>query len=127
MQLDNLKYSATHEWARLEGDVVTIGLSAFAVEVLTDLVYLQLPELGVRVTSGAEFGEIESVKAVSPLYSPVSGVVVATNEKLVDELWKANEDPYGAGWLIKVQIDSAAGWDSMLTAAEYEKQIREDG
>jgi glycine cleavage system H protein len=111
MNAEELLYCPTHEWVSTTEEngetVATVGISAFAVEQLTDLVYMELPSVGNQVTAGQEFGEVESVKAVSPLYSPVSGEVIAVNDELIDQLETLNDDPYAAGWIMKVNISGA--------------------
>lgn len=123
---EDLLYLASHEWAKVsqEGSdqVATIGISAFAVEQLTDLVYMALPTVGQTLSAGQEFGEVESVKAVSPMYSPLSGVVIATNEPLVDRLESLATDPYEAGWMIKVRMTNPSEVDGLLKYADYSKQ-----
>jgi glycine cleavage system H protein len=128
---EKLLYNKTHEWVRLENDsqgqkVATIGISAFAVEALTDLVFMQLPKVGRKVKAGESFGEIESVKAVSDLYSPVDGEVVAVNETLPDKLETLNADPYGAGWLVKIKLSSESALRNLLDHAAYQKQCAEE-
>jgi glycine cleavage system H protein len=124
-----LLYSETHEWARVEeqGDqkIATVGISAFAVEQLTDIVFLELPEVGRSLEMGSEFGEVESVKAVSPLYSPVTGEVVEVNSSLPDRLEALSSDPHGAGWIMKVRISDEAALSKLLDHATYEKQCAE--
>jgi len=126
-----LLYAESHEWVDLaeEGGktVGTIGLSGFALEQLNDLVYMELPELGRELTAGEEFGEVESVKAVSPLYSPVSGKVIAVHEELPESLDKLNDDPYDFGWIVKVEISETNVVDSLLDHAAYQKQCAEAG
>src|SRR5919109_4793533 len=100
MNPKSLRYATTHEWASLEGDVCTVGISQFAVDQLTDVVYVELPEVGDHVFAGESFGEIESVKAVSDLYAPVNGEVTEINEALLDDPAAISKDPYGKGWLI---------------------------
>lgn len=116
---DDLKYLETHEWARLEGDTVTIGITDFAVKHLTDLVFLDLPEVGDKVTKGERFGEIESVKAVSDLNSPVNGEVIEVHSELQDALDKIAADPYGEGWMIKVKVAPGTTLDDLLDAEAY--------
>src|SRR5690606_26363558 len=105
---EELQYAQTHEWVHLADEggarIATIGISAFAVEQLTDLVYMQLPSVGKQLGAGDEFGEVESVKAVSSLYSPVAGEIVAVNDSPPDQLEKLNSDPYGEGWIIKIRL-----------------------
>ena len=108
---EQLRYAETHEWSVLEDDIATIGISDFAVEQLTDLVFIELPEVGQQVTRSAPFGEIESVKAVSDLYSPVDGEILETNQALVDDLSLLSSDPYGNGWLVKIRIASGTSLD----------------
>tara|TARA_Y100000385_G_C12978471_1_gene587296 strand:- start:183 stop:584 length:402 start_codon:yes stop_codon:yes gene_type:complete len=126
-----LLYAESHEWVDLaeeDGKAVgTIGLSGFALEQLNDLVYMELPELGRELTAGEEFGEVESVKAVSPLYSPVSGKVVAVHEDLPENLEKLNDDPYEFGWIVKVEISETNSVESLLDHAAYQKQCAEAG
>jgi glycine cleavage system H protein len=126
-----LLYAESHEWVDLveeDGKTVgTIGLSGFALEQLNDLVYMELPELGRELTVGEEFGEVESVKAVSPLYSPVSGKVIAVHEELPENLEKLNDDPYEFGWIVKVEISEANTVESLLDHAAYQKQCAEAG
>ncbi|MDG2221612.1 MAG: glycine cleavage system protein GcvH [Rubripirellula sp.] len=124
-----LLYAATHEWAAIEeegGDrVATIGISGFAIEQLNDLVYMDLPEVGRSVAPGEEFGEVESVKAVSPMYSPVAGEVLEVHTELPDQLEKLNDDPFNFGWMIKVRLSSDEGIDQLLDHAAYQKQCAE--
>ena len=126
-----LLYAESHEWVDLaeeDGKAVgTIGLSGFALEQLNDLVYMELPELGRELTAGEEFGEVESVKAVSPLYSPVSGKVVAVHEDLPENLEKLNDDPYEFGWIVKVEVSDANSVEALLDHAAYQKQCAEAG
>ena len=123
MDPKNLRYATTHEWASLDGDQCTIGITKFAVEQLTDVVYIELPDVGDHVFKGDSFGEIESVKAVSDLYAPVNGEVVAINEKLINDPTIVTGDPYGKGWMIKVKVEPGTTLDKMLTLEQYEKQI----
>jgi glycine cleavage system H protein len=127
MDPKNLRYAASHEWASLDGDMCTIGISQFAVEQLTDVVYVELPDVGDHVFAGESFGEIESVKAVSDLYSPVNGEVVAVNDKLTEDPTKITTDPYGKGWLIKVKVEPGTTLGHLMTAEQYEKQIASEG
>jgi glycine cleavage system H protein len=127
MDPKSLRYATTHEWASLEGDVCTVGISKFAVDQLTDVVYIELPEVGDHVFTGESFGEIESVKAVSDIYSPISGEVTAINEKLMDDPSGIGEDPYGKGWLVKIKVEPGSTLDHLLTLEKYEKQIASEG
>ncbi|MDB5345463.1 MAG: glycine cleavage system protein [Schlesneria sp.] len=119
MDPTTLKYTKTHEWAAVEGDVATIGISDFAVHLLSDLVYADLPPIGKKVTQGQPFGEVESVKAVSDVYSPVSGEVIARNEKLPDHLDLLTSSPFEAGWMIKVRLSNAGELSSLLNQTSY--------
>ncbi len=123
----NLRYAKTHEWASLEGDTVTLGITKFAVEQLTDVVYIELPDVGDHVFKGDSFGEIESVKAVSDLYSPIDGEVIARNEKLETDPGAVSDDPFGKGWMIKIKVEPGAKLDHLLTLEQYEKQIASGG
>lgn len=118
----DLKYAKSHEWVKLEGDTAIIGLSDFAQSELGDLVFVNLPQEGDEVVAGEVFGDVESVKAVSDVYSPVSGIVVAINEDLLDSPEMINEDPYGA-WMIKVE--QISDQSSLMDGAEYEEMIQE--
>lgn len=126
---NDLRYAATHEWARVEGDVCTVGITQFAVEQLTDVVAVELPKVGKRVVAGEEkgFGEIESVKAVSDLYPPVTGEVVEINQEVVNDPSLVASDPYGKGWLVRIKMDPGQNAERLLTAEEYEKQIASQG
>ena len=127
MQPKDLRYAETHEWARLEGDVCTVGITQFAVDQLTDVVHMELPAVGRRVEAGKPLGEIESVKAVSDLYAPVGGEVVAVNDKLTADPSIITGDPYGKGWMVKIKTAPGTGLDRLLTADQYEKQIASQG
>jgi glycine cleavage system H protein len=117
----NLKYAATHEWARDEGDgTVTVGISDHAQESLGDVVYVEQPEVGSSVTGGEEAGVVESVKAASDIYSPVSGEVIAVNELLEDEPETINSSPYDDGWFFKVKISDPSELEGLYDAAAYE-------
>ena len=123
MDPQKLRYSKTHEWASLEGNICTIGISQFAVEQLTDVIYIDLPDIDDPVSTGDSFGEIESVKAVSDLYSPVTGDVTAINEKLQTDPTVISKDAYAKGWLIKVKVEKGITLDHLLTFEQYQKQI----
>ena len=123
----DLRYAETHEWARLEGDVCTVGITQFAIEQLTDVVHIELPRVGERVEAGKRFGEIESVKAVSDLYAPVSGEVVAVNNKLEADAGDIAADPYGKGWMVKIRVPPGTALTGLLTPDSYEKQIASQG
>ena len=130
MNPDSLLFNETHEWVHIaeqDGSKIgTVGISAFAVEQLNDLVYIELPKTGQEVKAGGEFGEVESVKAVSPLYSPVAGEVIEVNEQLADQLDSLSEDPYGAGWIVKVRISDEAALGNLLDHTAYQKQCAEE-
>lgn len=115
-----LKFAKTHEWVHLQNDLATVGISDFAVKQLTDLVYIDLPAVGATFKAGEPFGEVESVKAVSDLYAPLSGEVVEVNEKLENDLNLLSEDPYGEGWLIKLRVSDPAEVDRLLDKAAYD-------
>jgi glycine cleavage system H protein len=128
---EKLLYSKTHEWAAIETDasgakIATVGVSAFAVQVLTDLVFIALPEVGRQVKAGESFGEIESVKAVSDLNSPVDGEVTAVNSELVDNLETISKDPHGAGWMVKIKVTDESSIANLLDYAAYQKQCAEE-
>jgi glycine cleavage system H protein len=118
---DDLRYTDTPEYVRAEGDIATIGITAFAIDQLGDIVFLELPEVGSSVTAGASFGSIESVKAVEDLKSPISGEVIEANGAMVDAPEALGDDPYVAGWLLKVKV-AGAGADTM-SAAEYRGKV----
>jgi glycine cleavage system H protein len=131
MKPEQLLYAKTHEWVVVEpgssGEkVATVGVSAFAVESLTDLVFMQLPEVGRRVKAGDPMGEIESVKAVSDLYSPVSGEIVEVNKDLPNKLETLSTDPYGAGWIAKIKIDDESSLAGLMDYKAYQKQCAEE-
>lgn len=121
---NDLKYAKSHEWARIEGAVATVGITHFAQEQLGDLTYVDLPKVGATVTVGAEMGSVESVKAASELYSPVTGVVTEINASLENAPEAINQDPYGAGWMVKVKLTGSA--DGLLDAAAYEQVCAEE-
>ena len=123
MDESSLLFRESHEWASIDGDVCTVGISRFAVEQLTDIVYLELPEVGTEVLAGEPFGVIESVKAVNDLYAPVSGQVVKVNQALADDPAVLSEDPYDAGWMIRIRMTSDAETASLLDKAAYDVQI----
>lgn len=114
------KYLKSHEWHQLEGDTVTIGITQFAADELTDITYVSLPKVGTRFSANDRFGEIESVKATSDLYTGVSGEVVAVNSDLNSNPAVVNTDPFGAGWMIKLKISNPAEFDSLLDAQSYQ-------
>ncbi len=123
MDPNTLRYAKTHEWAHLEGNVCTVGLTKFAVDQLTDIIYIDMPDIDDPVAVGESFGEIESVKAVSDLYSPITGDIIAINEKLETDPTLISADPYGKGWLIKVKVEKDATLDHLMTYEQYQQQI----
>ena len=120
---EELKYLSTHEWARVEGDVVTVGITDHAQDAMGDLVYVEVPEVGIQVSAGDEAGVVESVKAASDIYAPVSGEVLAVNEGLEDEPELVNSDPYGEGWMFKIRMTDSSDLDAMLDAEAYQQQV----
>jgi glycine cleavage system H protein len=120
----DLKYSKSHEWVKMEGDVAVVGISDFAQDALGDVVFANLPEVGDSVTAGEAFGDVESVKAVSDLISPVTGTICAVNDELADSPENLNSDPYGS-WIIKVE--KLAGQEELLDSAAYEAFCAEEG
>jgi glycine cleavage system H protein len=119
----DLKYTKEHEWVRVEGDAGVVGISDYAQDMLGDIVYLDLPASGTSVEKFGKMGEIESVKAVSELYSPVSGEVIEVNQEAVDSPELVNSDPYGRGWLIKVRLSSTPELDDLLDATAYDEFV----
>ena len=117
---ENLHYSKDHEWVRVDGDIALIGITDYAQNSLGDVVYVELPKPGEDFSANESFGSVESVKAVSEMFTPVSGEVVEINETLSDEPEKVNSDPYGEGWMIRLKMVTPGEVDSLLTAAEYE-------
>ena len=117
---DDLHYSKDHEWVRVDGNIAIVGITDYAQDSLGDVVYVELPKVGDTFAANESFGSVESVKAVSEVFSPVSGAVAGINESLNDEPEKVNVDPYGDGWMIRVELSNAGEVDSLLTAAEYE-------
>jgi glycine cleavage system H protein len=123
---EHLRYSESHEWVRDDGgDVVTIGITDFAQEKMTELVYVELPEIGRAVEAGEELAVVESVKSASDIYAPISGVVTEVNVALEDDPTSVNSAPYTDGWLIRVRLSDPAALDPMMAAADYEKLISE--
>ncbi len=117
----DLKYSKSHEWGRVEGDIVTMGFSMFAVKHLSDLVFIDLPDAGDEVTQGESYAEIESVKAVADVYAVVSGKIVEVNESLDGEIEKISKDCYGEGWIVKIKMSDPSELDNLMDADEYTK------
>ncbi len=117
---EDLHYSKDHEWVRVEGKIAVVGITDYAQDSLGDVVYVEVPKVGDEFAANESFGSVESVKAVSEVFSPLSGEIVGVNEALADEPEKVNHDPYGAGWMIRVEMSNPGEVDSLLTAAEYE-------
>lgn len=124
MNPSDLRYTKTHEWAALSGGIATVGISKFAADQLNDITYIKLPDVGRHVKADESFGEIETVKAVSDLYSPVTGDVVEVNKPVADDPEKLKADPFGSGWLIKVKVSGEL--DHLQSFADYEKQIQSE-
>jgi glycine cleavage system H protein len=126
LNLEKLFYCPTHEWLSIEqvgGETIgTVGITSFAVEQLTDLVFMALPKVGQTFAAGQEFGEVESVKAVSPVYLPVAGEIIEVNTPLVDQLTILNEDPYNKGWIVKIKVADPSQTSALLSYADYQKQ-----
>jgi len=123
---DDLKYTKEHEWLAVNGSVGTVGITHYAQSELGDIVYVELPATGSPVVAGEEFGTVESVKAVSEIFAPVSGEVMEVNATLAASPETINKDPYGDGWLLKIKLADAKDLDSLMTATEYRKYIEEE-
>jgi glycine cleavage system H protein len=119
----NLRYAESHEWASVEGDVCTVGITKFAVEQLTDVVFVEFAKLGKKVAVKDAFGQIESVKSVNDLYAPVAGEIMAKNDALEKDPTLVSADPYGKGWMVKIKMTSKADYDKLMSPDDYEKQI----
>lgn len=128
MKPEELLYAKTHEWVHVAPDAqtVTVGFSQFALEALTDLVFLDLPAVGRKVEAGQPLGEVESVKAVSDIYSPVDGQIVEINSDLPDRLESLPDDPYDSGWLVKIKVADPAGLGRLMDHATYQKHCQEE-
>jgi glycine cleavage system H protein len=122
-----LRYTQEHEWARLDGKVATIGITQFAVESLGDITMVDLPKEGEAITKGAVFGTVESVKAVSDLFAPLSGKVIKVNDPLNDTPESVNEDCYDEGWMIQVEVSDPKELEALMTAKQYEEYLKEQG
>lgn len=121
MNLEGLRYTEEHEWARAEGARVTVGITSYAQDALGDVVYVDLPAVGTRVERGQPFGEVESTKSVSDLYAPVTGTIVERNESLESSPELVNSDPYGGGWMVIIEADDPRSLDTLLSADDYAK------
>lgn len=126
MDPKTLRFSPTHEWVHLDGDIATIGISRFAVDQLTDLIVIDLPAVGSKLKAGKSFGEVESVKAVSDLYAPVDGEVVEVNSAVAQNIQLLAEDPYEKGWLLKARVENPSAVSSLLDHAAYEKRVADE-
>ena len=123
---ESYRYTKEHEWANLEGDTATVGITFHAQEELGDIVYVDLPKIGAQIEKGKSFGSVESVKAVSDVYAPVGGEVTAINEDLIAAPEKLNQDPHGTAWLIKLKVSDAGEINSLLSPAEYQTYVGAD-
>ncbi|MCH7988551.1 MAG: glycine cleavage system protein GcvH [Planctomycetes bacterium] len=119
MDPENAKFAKTHEWVSIDGEIATVGISDFAVKELTDLVYIDLPEVGRTLDAGEAFGEVESVKAVSDLYAPVAGEVLEVNNSLQDDPVILSEDPFGRGWVLKLKVSDSSAMEKLLDRKAY--------
>lgn len=117
------RYTKEHEWVSVAGEVATIGITSHAQDQLGDVVFVELPQVSAKLHAGQTFGTVESVKAVSDIYSPISGDVVEINEELIDAPEKINEDPHGDGWLVKAKIANKAELDSLMSAEDYQQYV----
>jgi glycine cleavage system H protein len=122
-----LRYAETHEWASVEGDVCTVGITQFAVEQLTDVAGVDLKKVGTKLAVKGEFGVVESVKSVNDLFAPVAGELIAKNEAAEKDPGIVTADPYGKGWMVKIKMAAKADYDKLLTPDQYEKQIASQG
>lgn len=120
---ENLKYSEDHEWAKLDGDIVTVGITEYAQGELGDIVFVEMPEVDDEFDAGENFGTIEAVKAVSDLVMPISGTVVEINDALEDDPETVNREPYGAGWMIKIKVADSSEFDGLMDSAAYAEHI----
>ncbi len=116
---DNLLYTATHEWVRLEGDTATVGLTDYAQSELGDIVFVELPDVGKKVEAGKPFGSIEAVKTVSDIYAPFTGEITAVNDQIKDNPQIVNSDCYGEGWFVKIKVSDMSGKNNLKSAADY--------
>jgi len=120
----DLKYTKDHEWAKLDGDVVTVGITDYAQGELGDVVFVELPEVGTEIDVDESFGTIEAVKAVADLFSPVTGEVVETNSDILEDAPETiNSDPYGDGWMVKIKLSDVSQYDGLMSADDYEKHV----
>ncbi len=124
---DDLKYHPEHDWARIDGDTATFGITWYAQDALGEVVFFDPPEVGAQVSKDQTYAEVESVKAVSDVFAPLSGEIVEVNGELGDEPEKINEDPYGAGWMVKVKLSDPAELDALLDVGAYRELLQSDG
>jgi glycine cleavage system H protein len=120
---EDLRYSTDHEWVRLDGSTVRVGITDYAQDALGDVVYIELPEIGTAVTAGESFSEIESTKSVSEIYAPLDGAVVEVNAELADAPQKVNEDPYGEGWICVIEVADVSAYGQLLDATGYRNHV----
>ncbi len=126
MYPDDLKYTKEHEWARQDGGAVVVGITHFAQDALGDIVYVDMPAPGTQVSAMQPFGEVESTKSVSDIYSPISGTILERNAALEDSPELVNQEPYGAGWMVRIEALDLSQLDSLLTASEYQKFLESE-
>jgi len=126
MDPKTLRYAPTHEWVHLAGDLATIGISQFAVDQLTDLIMIDLPAVGTKLPAGKSFGEIESVKAVSDLYTPIAGEVVEVNSAVSQDVQSLAQDPFGKGWLVKLRVEDTSAVSGLLDFEAYQRKVAEE-
>jgi glycine cleavage system H protein len=122
---DDVRYTSEHEWARLEGDLVTVGITSYATDQLGDVVFVELPEVSRKLEASKPFGVVEAVKTVSDLFSPVSGEVVEVNRALADDPGRVNQSPFGDGWMIRIRPTSPAELDRLMSRDDYAKLVEE--
>ncbi len=124
---DDLKYHPEHDWAKIDGDVATFGITWYAQDALGEVVFFDPPDVGATITKDTAYAEVESVKAVSDVYAPLSGEIVAVNEAIAEKPELINEDPYGDGWLVRVKLSDPAEVDALMDAAAYKAMLAEEG
>ena len=124
--MDDRRYARTHEWAKVEGDIATVGISDYAQHALSDVVYVELPEVGQEVSKGDAVAVVESVKAAEDVYAPLSGEIVEVNEELPDNPEWVNEDPYGKAWFFKIKMSNPAEYNDLLDVEAYKKVVEEE-
>ena len=122
---DDVRYTAEHEWARLDNGIVTVGITSYASDQLGDVVFVELPEVGKRIEAMKPFGVVEAVKTVSDLYAPVAGVVTEVNGALTDNPGLVNQSPFGEGWMLRIRADAGADLKTLMSSTEYERHVEE--